>query len=128
MFYIKISGAYLHKTTEGFEYCLDLVESECVLYAHKFTDKEYDSIKPLLPADHTLELVVEKKASAGWLSALLIAVNLTSLFIVCVIGFQTIWALTDAIYPARFKIALVCCVIFIFTRMWLLVIKSSNKK
>ncbi len=118
-FYIKISGAYLRKTTEGFEYCLDLAESEGMLYAHKFTDKEYDSIKPLLPNDHTLELVVDEKASTGWLRTLLIVVNWISLLVVCVIGFQTIWVLTDAIYPTRFNVALNCCLIFIFTRMWL---------
>ena len=121
MFYIKISGAYLHKTTEGFEYCLDLAESEGVLYAHKFTDKEYDSIKPLLPADHTLELVVDEKPSFKWVKMLLIAISLISAFVVLVIGCQTIWVLTDAIYPARFKIAIVCCVIFIVTKgvLWI---------
>lgn len=73
-FYIKISGAYLRKTTEGFEYCLDLAESEGVLYAHKFTDKEYDSIKPLLPKDHTLELVVDEKTMPKWVKNAIVSV------------------------------------------------------
>ena len=111
----------MHKTAKGFEYCLDLAESECVLYAHKFTDKEYDSIKPLLPKDHTLELVVDEESSFKWVKTLLIVISWISAFAVLVIGCQTIWVLTDAIYPARFKIALVCCGIFIVTKgvLWI---------
>ena len=53
MFYVKLSGMYLNteKNTTPRWYA----GIRC--HASKYTDKEYDAIKPLLPNDHTLELV-----------------------------------------------------------------------
>ena len=65
-FYIKHNDGYLYCKNN------DLIENwshrlfSLKIYAVKFTDKEYDSIKPLLPNDHTLELVVEDKAMPKW--------------------------------------------------------------
>ena len=81
-FYIKWSDGYLCCKNN------DLIENwshrlfSLKIYAVKFTDKEYDSIKPLLPNDHTLELVVDEKASTGWLRTLLIVVNWISLLVI----------------------------------------------
>lgn len=60
-FYIKWGDGYLYCKNN------DLIENwshklfSLKIHAVKFTDKEYNSIKPLLPNDHTLELVVERK-------------------------------------------------------------------
>lgn len=62
-FYIKHADGYLYCKNN------DLIENwshrvfSLKIYAVKFTDKEYDSIKPLLPNDHTLELVVDEKTT-----------------------------------------------------------------
>lgn len=57
-FYVKVSGSYFYYTTEGYEWrmCLPHLYKNPPLYAHKFTDKEYDKIKRRLPSNHTIEL------------------------------------------------------------------------
>lgn len=65
-FYIKHADGYLFSKNK------DLIENWgrrmfCLKNkAVKFTDKEYNSVKHVLPADHTLELVVEKKTMPKW--------------------------------------------------------------
>lgn len=57
-FYVKISNPYFgcaNYTTGVYENAM--VTSISKADATKFTDAEYDHIKPLLPKDHTLELV-----------------------------------------------------------------------
>ena len=65
-FYIKHADGYLYcKNNNLIENWSHRVFS-LKIYAVKFTDKEYDSIKPLLPKDHTLELVVDETTMPKW--------------------------------------------------------------
>jgi len=83
-FYIKHADGYLYCKNN------DLIENwshrvfSLKIYAVKFTDKEYDSIKPLLPADHTLELVVEHRITTKWVKDALVFALLY--FFLCVVA------------------------------------------
>lgn len=120
-FYIKHADCYLTQVGNYEWFANKPVYTKDKAKAGKFDDSIYKNIKSKLPADHTLELVVDKKPSFKWVKTLLIVISWISAFIVLVIGCQTIWVLTDAIYPEMFKIALVCCVIFIVTKgvLWI---------
>lgn len=81
-FYIKHADGYLYCKNN------DLIENwshrvfSLKIYAVKFTDKEYDSIKPLLPADHTLELVVNEKIMPKWVKNAFVSVLI---YFLCVV-------------------------------------------
>lgn len=66
LFYVKLIGEYIttrssmtthlsQRVMFGYRTCINNK------YASIFTDAEYDRIKHLLPNDHTLELVTDKK-------------------------------------------------------------------